>query len=111
MRWLLLLVLSQAGPAAAQVALSGTVRDSLTRQPLPFASIFLANTTYGTTTDAQGRYRLAGVPGGSYTLAASYLGYALRQLTAVLHLPSPPGAELEASGVPRQPAAGLSAGY
>jgi hypothetical protein len=77
--WWLLLLLSQAGPAAAQVALSGTVRDSLTRQPLPFASVFLANTTYGTTTDAQGHYRLAGVPSGAYALTASYLGYALRQ--------------------------------
>jgi hypothetical protein len=77
--WWLLLLLSQAGPAVAQVVLSGTVRDSLTRQPLPFASVFLANTTHGTTTDAQGHYRLAGMPTGTYTLTASYLGYALRQ--------------------------------
>ena len=66
-------------PAQAQSTLSGTVRDSLTRQPLPFASVFLANTTRGTTTDAQGRYTLAAVPAGRYELAASYLGYQLRQ--------------------------------
>jgi hypothetical protein len=54
--WLLLLLCSQARPAAAQLAVSGTVRDSLTRQPLPFASVFLANTTYGTTTDAHGHF-------------------------------------------------------
>ena len=65
--------------AAAQVTLSGTVRDSLTRQPLPFASVFLANTTRGATTDAEGRYTLAGVPAGRYELAATYLGYQLRQ--------------------------------
>jgi len=82
--WWLLLLLSQAGPAAAQVALSGSVRDSLTRQPLPFASVFLANTTYGTTTDAQGHYRLAGMPSGTYALTVSYLGYALRQQPVVL---------------------------
>lgn len=77
--WLLLLLGSQARPAAAQLIVSGMVRDSLTRQPLPFASVFLANTTYGTTTDAQGRYRLTGLASGTYALTASYLGYALRQ--------------------------------
>jgi hypothetical protein len=82
--WLLLLLGSQARPAAAQLAVSGTVRDSLTRQPLPFASVFLANTTYGTTTDAQGHFQLAGLPKGAYALTASYLGYALRQRPVVL---------------------------
>jgi hypothetical protein len=65
--------------AAAQVTVSGTVRDSLTRRPLPFASVFLANTTRGATTDAQGHYALTGVPAGRYELAATYLGYQLRQ--------------------------------
>lgn len=64
---------------AAPVTLSGTVRDSLTRQPLSFASVFLANTTRGVTTDAQGRYTLPNVPAGHYDLAATYLGYQLRQ--------------------------------
>jgi hypothetical protein len=78
--WLLFLLCSLwGGSVAAQAALTGTVRDSLTRQPLPFASVFLANTTRGTTTDAQGRYSLPGVPMGRYELAATYLGYQLRQ--------------------------------
>ncbi|MEJ7659882.1 MAG: carboxypeptidase-like regulatory domain-containing protein [Hymenobacter sp.] len=42
----------------AQAGLSGTVRDSVTRQPLPFASVFLANTTLGATTNEQGHYVL-----------------------------------------------------
>lgn len=80
LRWVLFLLCSLwGGSAAAQVTLTGTVRDSLTRQPLPFASVFLANTTRGTTTDAQGRYSLPGVPTGRYELAATYLGYQLRQ--------------------------------
>ncbi|GAB3636111.1 hypothetical protein GCM10027422_17010 [Hymenobacter arcticus] len=70
--------------AAAQVTISGTVRDSLTRQPLPFASVFLANTTRGATTDAQGHYALTGVPAGHYELAATYLGYQLRQRALVV---------------------------
>nr|WP_277881379.1 carboxypeptidase-like regulatory domain-containing protein [Hymenobacter cyanobacteriorum] len=78
LRFALLFLFSSLG-AAAQGTLSGTVRDSLTRQPLPFASVFLANTTRGATTDAAGHYVLAGVPAGRYELAATYLGYQLRQ--------------------------------
>jgi hypothetical protein len=80
----LFLSLISSFTAAAQATLSGTVRDSLTRQPLPFASVFLANTTRGATTDAQGHYTLAGVPAGRYELATTYLGYQLRQRPLVL---------------------------
>ena len=79
LRFALVLFVFSAFGAAAQGTLSGTVRDSLTRQPLPFASVFLANTTRGATTDATGHYKLAGVPAGRYELAATYLGYQLRQ--------------------------------
>ena len=78
------LLLSSIRPVAAQVTLSGTVRDSLTRQPLPFASVFLANTTRGATTDAQGHYALPNVPAGTYELSATYLGYQLRQRPVLL---------------------------
>ncbi len=79
MRSVLVFLLLLPGLAAAQASLSGTVRDSLTRQPLPFASVFLANTTRGATTDAQGHYVLPNVPAGHYALSATYLGYQLRQ--------------------------------
>jgi len=62
------------------VLVHGAVCDSLTQRPLPFANVFLLNTTFGTTTDAQGRYSLPAVPPGHYHLAATYLGYRLRQL-------------------------------
>ncbi|RAK65211.1 carboxypeptidase-like regulatory domain-containing protein [Hymenobacter edaphi] len=65
-------------PAArAQATISGEVRDSVTQAPLAFASVFLANTTRGATTDAQGRFSLPGVPAGTYDLVCSYLGYRL----------------------------------
>ena len=82
--FLLLATLFSSLTAAAQATLSGKVRDSLTRQPLPFASVFLANTTRGATTDAQGHYALTGVPMGRYELTATYLGYQLRQRPLVL---------------------------
>jgi hypothetical protein len=75
----LLLLLLLPKLAGAQATITGTVRDSLTRQPLAFASVFLANTTRGATTDEQGRYTLSAVPVGHYELAATYLGYQLRQ--------------------------------
>ncbi|AMJ64825.1 hypothetical protein AXW84_04820 [Hymenobacter sp. PAMC 26628] len=68
-----------AGPAAAQVTIRGIVRDSLTGKPLPFASVFLLNTTYGATADQQGAYVLPGIRRGRYDVSASYLGYRLRQ--------------------------------
>ncbi len=82
--FILLVSLFCSYTAVAQITLSGVVRDSLTRQPLPFASVFLANTTRGTTTDVEGRYTLVGVPAGRYELAATYLGYQLRQRPVVV---------------------------
>ena len=90
------------GLAAAQATLTGTVRDSLTQKPLPFASVFLANTTLGATTTEQGTFKFERVPAGSYDIVASYVGYRLakqaisvgqapQQLTLAL---APTGAQL-----------------
>jgi hypothetical protein len=78
-RWLPLMLTLLLRPATgqAQATLSGQVRDSLTQAPLPFASVFLANTSLGTTTDAEGRFRLANVQPGHYDLGVSYVGYRL----------------------------------
>jgi hypothetical protein len=64
-------------PAAAfsQVTkIMGTVTDAATGQPIPFVSILLDNTTYGTLTDFDGRYALeVSNPGDSMTVRI--LGY------------------------------------
>ncbi|UOQ79568.1 carboxypeptidase-like regulatory domain-containing protein [Hymenobacter sp. 5414T-23] len=57
--------------------LTGTVRDSVTQAPLELASLFLANTTYGASTNAKGEFSLPNVPVGQYDLVISYLGYKL----------------------------------
>lgn len=44
-------------PLTAQ-DLRGTVRDSLSGAPVPFATVYFDGTTVGTTTDDDGRYRL-----------------------------------------------------
>lgn len=74
---LLLAALLGPQPAWSQIKLDGQVRDARTQRPLAFASVFLANTTYGTTTDSTGHFALAGVPAGQYEVMVSYVGYEL----------------------------------
>ena len=63
--------------AHAQGKLTGVVLDSASRQPLAFASVFLANTTLGATTTEQGEFVFPKVPAGTYDLVGSYVGYNL----------------------------------
>ncbi|HEX8506471.1 MAG TPA: carboxypeptidase-like regulatory domain-containing protein [Hymenobacter sp.] len=74
---LLLALLGQSGFAAAQASISGQVQDSATHAPLAFAIVFLANTSRGTTTDAEGRFALSNIVPGYYELGVSYVGYRL----------------------------------
>jgi len=74
--YLMLLIMLAAGAQAQNVStLAGTVRDRATQEPLPGVSITLEGTDFGTATDAEGRYRLTGVPAGAYNLRASFVGY------------------------------------
>ena len=85
--WYFLVVVGlglSARPARAQFAVTGVARDSLTQEPLGFASVFLANTTYGATTDAAGHFALPGVAAGTYDFIVSYLGYRLYQRRLVV---------------------------
>jgi len=56
-------------------AVAGTVSGKLTfqasGQPVAHATVSLAGTPYAATTDAQGRYTIARVPAGTYTLTSS----------------------------------------
>lgn len=61
-------------------AQNGTITGRLTEKQkdklegLPFANVFLENTTYGATTDFDGNYTFK-APAGNYTLIASFMGY------------------------------------
>lgn len=97
MRYLLtpllgLLALLLGVPAAlaqAGTGLSGLVRDARTQRPLAYASVFLANTTYGTTTDSTGHFKLGSVPAGQYELTVSHVGYELYKQPLALPQPAP----------------------
>lgn len=53
----------------------GAVIDDQTGEFLPFVNILIEETGNGTTTDLDGNFTLE-VPGGTYTLTFSYIGYA-----------------------------------
>ena len=52
----LFLFLTISIPLSAQYILQGVVTDSLTKEPLPYASVRLKDTTEGTTTGSDGRF-------------------------------------------------------
>lgn len=65
----------QAMVWAQAVVIHGEVKDSLTREPVPFATVFIAGTTMGTSTNAEGKFRFE-VPGpGHYELVVSSIGF------------------------------------
>jgi hypothetical protein len=58
----------------AQNTITGTVTDSLIN-PIPFASVYLSNTTIGTYSDIKGSYSLEIPQEGAYELIVSSIGY------------------------------------
>ncbi len=60
---------------AKSQTITGIILDNATGQPLPFANVFIDNTTIGTVTDAEGQYILKDISSGRITLAASFAGY------------------------------------
>ncbi|TDN37408.1 carboxypeptidase-like regulatory domain-containing protein [Hymenobacter sp. UV11] len=75
--------------AAAQGLVTGKVLDRQTRQPVPYASVVVAGTTQGTTTNAEGEFglRVARLP--AKVLAFS-LGYGRDSVTVAAAGPTPP---------------------
>jgi len=63
---------------------SGRVFDDITSCPLRGAVLSAVGTSTRTTSDAQGRYYLRGVPGSAFTLQASLNGYATQTSEGVL---------------------------
>ncbi|MEP0710921.1 MAG: carboxypeptidase-like regulatory domain-containing protein, partial [Algoriphagus sp.] len=58
----------------AQATFKGTIVDLETELPIPNASVFLANTTFGTSSDEQGKFTLT-IPDGNYEVIIRILGY------------------------------------
>lgn len=72
----LTIVVSGASPIAAQTgAVTGVVTDATSARPLEGARVSLAGTGIGGLTDSDGRFLIAGVPPGAYTLRIVNNGY------------------------------------
>ncbi len=70
--------------AFAQIgSISGKVLDE-TKQPLPGASVTISGTTMGSTTDANGVFKISGVKPGSYTVVTRFIGYSTLQSSVVV---------------------------
>lgn len=78
-RWHLLLLCSlvayQASAQSNAFVIKGTVSSGAESESLPGAHVFLANTTYGTISDAEGKFALTVDQPGQYDLIVSFLGY------------------------------------
>ncbi|AII54359.1 TonB-dependent receptor domain-containing protein [Hymenobacter sp. APR13] len=71
--------------ATGTARLTGQVLDSLTAQPVPFATVAVLPVTgtvplAGAVADEQGRFQLRGLPAGPARLRLSFLGYRAREL-------------------------------
>src|SRR5258708_1211698 len=76
----LLLLIPLKAYAQHQIRISGTLTDSLTHEPVSFATVALLNQqtkapVKGIQTDTSGNFVLENVPTGKFTLRVSYVGY------------------------------------
>jgi outer membrane receptor protein involved in Fe transport len=55
--------------------ISGTVRDSRTKEPIPGVNIVVDGTKLGASSSVDGNYVILNVPPGVYTVSATYIGY------------------------------------
>ena len=62
-------------PLAAQGTVTGRVTDAATGAPVPNAQVMVVGTAVGAAVDANGNFRLTGVPGGARQLRARSIGY------------------------------------
>ena len=78
--WLLGLIAVCCTVQAQQTVVSGIVTDSITGEPLPYASVILKGTSIGGATGDDGRFSFS-IPNTSGTLRISYLGYDTMELS------------------------------
>ncbi len=53
----------------------GTILDKQTKEPLPFANVFIDQSTLGAPTDLKGRFFIQDIPDIGFELVVSYVGY------------------------------------
>jgi hypothetical protein len=72
---LLFLVFAERMSAQSAGTINGFVRDAENGESLPYANVFLKDTSLGAVTNERGYYVIYKIPAGTYTLIFSVLGY------------------------------------
>lgn len=72
---LILQLISTSLISAPNGKIKGTVKDSQTKEPLPYSNVILKGTSLGSAADFDGNYLIQNIPPGTYTVRATYLGY------------------------------------
>src|SRR5258706_5935614 len=60
----------------AQNELSGTIKNGKDSSPLTGASVYISDLQLGAVSDAEGNYVFRNMPGGSYLIEVSHVGFA-----------------------------------
>ena len=68
-------ILCIAGSAGAQTIFSGTIQDAHTKEPVPYASVYLKRSGIGQTADSAGNFIIQVNNPGKDTLVVTYVGY------------------------------------
>ncbi len=72
---LAVVLLTSVNAVAQTVTIYGTVRDRVSGEPLPSATVSVLSTKIGAVADKQGNYRIESLPIGEYQIRASVVGY------------------------------------
>jgi TonB-linked SusC/RagA family outer membrane protein len=80
----MLLALVANAALAQNGTIKGVVTDDQTGATLPGATVLVEKTAYGAATDMDGKYVIANIPPGSYSLLVRFIGYTpVRQLITI----------------------------
>lgn len=73
--YIIALLFSSLNVFAQYGTINGIVVNNLTNEPIPFANVYIANTTIGTTTDNSGHFTLSSINEEFIQIGVSVLGY------------------------------------
>ena len=59
----------------SQSSINGLIRDNNTNEPLAGVNVFISETSWGTSTDKEGRYEINNIPHGKHEIVYSMIGY------------------------------------